>query len=201
MELKHLVAAGLLEAGTRLVPRSGQWAQAVAIVRDDGRLKVDGQTFGTPSGAGKHVKGAITNGWHFWRLEDGRRLADVRAAFRGDRPAGEVSKAAFDWSGLHVILETMPGGRWTTYGDLADVVGTAPQPLGAHIMACAQCANAHRVLSHDGTVNEAFKWSDPADARDPTQLLNSEGVRFADGQADPEQRITTAEMAELLESS
>lgn len=201
VELKHLVAAGLLEAGTRLVPRSGQWAQAVAIVRHDGRLEIDGQTFGTPSGAGKHVKGAVTNGWHFWRLEDGRRLADVRAAFRGDRPASEMSKAAFDWSGLHAILETMPAGTWTTYGDLADVVGTAPQPLGAHIMSCAQCANAHRVLSHDGRVNEAFKWSDPSDDRDPTQLLNAEGVRFADGKADHEQRITTVEMTELLESS
>src|SRR5690606_6047666 len=85
VEVKHLLAAGLLTAGTRLTPRPGDWQTAEAVVRDDGRLDVQGQVFDTPSGAGKHVKGAVTNGWWFWRLEDGRKLADVRAAFRGEK--------------------------------------------------------------------------------------------------------------------
>jgi alkylated DNA nucleotide flippase Atl1 len=201
VELKHLVGAGLLQPGSRLIPRAGQWASTDAVVRADGMLDVDGKTFATPSGAGKHVKGGITNGWHFWRLEDGRRLADVRAAYRGTRPASEVKKAAFDWSGLHAILEGLPDGSWTTYGDLADVVGTAAQPLGAHIMNCGQCANAHRVLTNDGRVAEAFKWGDPNDRRDPAALLVAQGLRLEDGRADPEGRLTSAELTALVSRS
>lgn len=79
VEVKHLVAAGLLEPGTQLTPREGRWSSRCAFVRDDGRLEVDGQMFDTPSGAGRFVKGSVTNGWAFWRLPDGRRLVDVRA--------------------------------------------------------------------------------------------------------------------------
>lgn len=86
VEVKDLVAAGLLEPGTLLTARSGRWSSREALVREDGMLEVDGQSFASPSGAGRHVKGSVTNGWTFWRLGDGRRLIDVRAAFRGERP-------------------------------------------------------------------------------------------------------------------
>jgi hypothetical protein len=86
VEVKHLVAAGLLSPGTVLTPRHGSWTSREAVVRDDGMLDVDGNLFGSPSGAGVHVKGSVTNGWTFWRLPDGRRLIDIRAAFRGDEP-------------------------------------------------------------------------------------------------------------------
>ena len=86
VELKHLVAAGLLKPGTQLTPREGRWASRHAFVREDGALEVDGRAFDTPSGAGVYVKGSVTNGWAFWRLEDGRRLIDVRSAYRGDKP-------------------------------------------------------------------------------------------------------------------
>ncbi|BAK36604.1 hypothetical protein MLP_35900 [Microlunatus phosphovorus NM-1] len=86
VEVKDLVAAGLLEPGTILTPRQGSWTSKQTLVRDDGMLEVDGQLFGSPSGAGRHVKGSVTNGWTFWSLADGRRLVDVRAAFRGEKP-------------------------------------------------------------------------------------------------------------------
>lgn len=86
VEVKNLVGAGLLLPGTRLSPRPGQWQARDALVRDDGMLEVDGQLFGSPSGAGGYVKGSVTNGWTFWRLPDGRKLIDVRAAFRGQKP-------------------------------------------------------------------------------------------------------------------
>ncbi len=86
VEIKDLVAAGLLEPGTLLTPRQGSWTSRQALVRDDGMLEVDGRLFGSPSGAGRHVKGSVTNGWTFWSLADGRRLIDVRAAFRGEKP-------------------------------------------------------------------------------------------------------------------
>jgi len=198
VELRHLVAAGLLTAGTRLVSRPGQWASIEAVVREDGGIDLDGQVFATPSAAGKYVKGAVTNGWAFWRLQDGRKLADVRAVYRGKQPGKEGYKPPFDWSRLHAVLEALPEGRWTTYGDLADVVGTAPQPLGNHITKCAQCVNAHRVLTSDGRVAEAFTWSDPNDHRNPADMLSEEGVGFPDDRADAAKRLSSDDLAALV---
>lgn len=198
VELKHLLAAGLLPAGTRLLARPGRWGTTEAIVGADGRLEVDGQFFDTPTGAGKHVKGGITNGWTFWKLEDGRRLADVRSVYRGERPGQKKSSPPFDWSRLHSILEALPEGRWTTYGDLADAIGTAPQPLGAHITNCGQCANAHRVLTHQSRVAPNFAWSDPDDRRDPERMLAAEGVSFAAGRADSSKRLTSDDLSALV---
>ena len=92
----------------------------------------------------------------------------------------------------------MPEGRWTTYGDLADAVGTAPQPLGTHITNCDQCANAHRILTHHARVAPNFAWSDPDDRRDPEQMLEAEGVSFADGKADPSKRLTSDDLSALV---
>lgn len=65
----------------------------------------------------------MTNGWWFWSLPDGRRLRDVRAGYTGQDP--KKAAPSFDWSALHAILEALPAGHWTTYGSLADAVGTA----------------------------------------------------------------------------
>lgn len=108
VELKHLLAAELLEAGTELQSRSGQWEGAKAVITPSGRLVVDGKEFESPSSAGQFVKGGqATNGWRFWRLADGRELADVRASYRGAK-AQEAS--GFDWTRLHEILELIPEG-------------------------------------------------------------------------------------------
>lgn len=66
------------------------------------------------------------------------QAADIRAVYRGEKPEQTKSSRSFDWSRLHAILEALPEGQWTTYEDLADGVGTAPQPLGAHITNCAR---------------------------------------------------------------
>lgn len=200
VEVKHLVAAGLLPAGTRLQARPGQWKSTEAVVQGDGTLVCEGKTFQTPSGAGKHVKGSVTNGWTFWRLEDGRTLADVRAVYRAEKPTQEDSKPPFDWSELHAILELLPEGNWTTYGDLADAVGTAAQPLGNHISRCPQCVNAHRVLTHDGSVAESFRWTDPDDHRKPTEMLNDEGIRFINDRADDSKRLASDDLTILMAS-
>lgn len=86
IEIKDLVAAGVLLPGTILTPRQGAWQAHEAHVRADGMLEVGGQLFGSPSGAGRYVKGgSMTNGWNFWRLPDGRRLVNVRTEFLEDR--------------------------------------------------------------------------------------------------------------------
>jgi len=182
VEVKDLVRAGLIDTGARLVARKGAWPDRDAVVLDSGLIEVDGKVFETPSGAGKQVKGRATNGWYFWTLEDGRRLVDVRATYRGRKL--ERDAHGFDWDPLHQILELLPEGQWTSYGSLAEAVGTAAQPLGQHITKCVHCANAHRVLSGSGEVASGFAWSDPNDTRDPRAMLESEGLRFTDGRAD-----------------
>lgn len=108
IQVKHLVEAGLLTPGTVLSPRAGAWEARTALVRSDGLLEVDDKTFDSPSGAGRYVKGSVTNGWSFWSLPDGRRLLDVRAIYTGDDPA--KATPSFDWSALHTILGAPSGG-------------------------------------------------------------------------------------------
>ena len=196
IQVKHLVDAGLIAPDTVLTPRPGSWESRTAIVRVDGLLDVDGKTFDSPSGAGRHVKGSITNGWSFWRLPDGRKLADVRAIYTGEDPA--KGAPGFDWTALHTILEALPVGHWTTYGSLADAVGTAPVPLGTHVAGCKQCTNAHRILRSDGTVAPNFAWSDSGDQRDPAEMLQAEGA-FVNGSADSARELTSDGLQALIE--
>lgn len=82
ISLKQLIAAGHLTPGAILRSRSGSWGDREAIVLDNGDLTLDGQVFNSPSAAGHHLRKAPTNGWYFWRLPDGRRLADLRDEYR-----------------------------------------------------------------------------------------------------------------------
>lgn len=199
VEVKHLVAAGLLAPGTELSSRPGQWEGKAATVLPDGQISHDGKAYASPSSAGYHAKGGkATNGWTFWHLPDGRRLADIRSQYRGDKadkPAG------FDWSRLHEILAAVPAGGWTSYSDLADAIGTAPQPLGNHITRCQQCSFPWRVLTSDGRVAAGFAWSDPDDKRVPADLLAEEGVQLIDGVAAADQRLDSEALAMLIEDA
>lgn len=199
VEVKHFIAADLLPAGTRLTARPGTWGLKEAVVQPDGRLKVDGQTFDYPSGAARYARGGVgANGWYFWRLADGRKLVDVRAGFRGEDPTKPTN--TFDWSLLHHILQALPAGSWITYGQLADAVGTAPQPLGGHVTSCTQCVNAHRILASGGKVAPGFAWTDPDDHRDPRDLLESEGVAFKEDKADPTMELRSDALAALIDA-
>ncbi len=115
-------------------------------------------------------------------------------------PASDPAKttASFDWSALHTILEALPAGHWTTYGSLADAVGTAAQPLGAHVATCQQCTNAHRILKSDGTVAPNFRWSDPDDERDPMEMLRAEGA-LVNGKPDPARELSSDDLQVLIE--
>lgn len=79
IDFRHVVAVGLVEAGTTL--RSRARYNAAAKVLADGRLEVQGEIFDSPSGAGKFVRGGATNGWQFWMLPDGRRLATLKEPY------------------------------------------------------------------------------------------------------------------------
>lgn len=122
---------------------------------------------------------------------------DGRPLHRVAEDLASSPRGSFDWEPLHAVLERLPRGRWTTYGDLAAVVGTAAQPLGQHVAACQSCAHAWRVLGTDGRPRPNFAWSDPTDQRTPEQALTDEGVRFTNGAADPGQRLATEELLAL----
>ena len=100
----------------------------------------------------------------------------------------------FDWSQAHTILDEMPLGRWTSYNNLAEAVGTGPVAMAGHLTKCTTCTNAYRVLRWDGTVADEFRWHDSDDDRDPVDLLRSEGVTITDGRADPEQQLAVEDL-------
>lgn len=108
-------------------------------------------------------------------LEDGRTLADVRAVFRGDRHDGS-RPVQFDWSGLHVVLEALPEGRWTTGGNLAEIVGTTAQAVNEHMLRCTQCANVNRVLDHDGRIGGAPVEAGSGARPDPSLVLDGDAL-------------------------
>ena len=89
VELKHLCEAGLLKPGDKLVAAHRDFVEVEAIIGEDVRIHLDGKSFGTPSGAGLHLRKKATNGWYFWELVDGRRLKDVRSAFLSADPNGD----------------------------------------------------------------------------------------------------------------
>jgi len=111
----------------------------------------------------------------------------------------EEPPAGRDWSRLHAALAALPYGAWTTYGDLAELIGSHQVPVGQHVATTRGLLNAHRVLKSDGHVAEEFHWTDPADTRDVHVVLLADGVRFGgDDRADQSQRLRTDDLAALI---
>ncbi len=103
------------------------------------------------------------------------------------------------WEPLHQALAALPPGAWTSYADLAKLIGSHPVPVAGHVANNPSCPNGHRVLTSAGRVAEGFHWADPTDQRDPVAVLREEGVRFDDGlQADPGQRFSAEELTSLI---
>ena len=97
-----------------------------------------------------------------------------------------------------MLMAALPRGRWTTYGDMASVIGTAPQPLGQHIMNCRDCENAQRVLGSEGRPSLGFSWSDTTRTETQREALEAEGVTFAGDRANPAQRLQKDLLVGLL---
>jgi alkylated DNA nucleotide flippase Atl1 len=101
------------------------------------------------------------------------------------------------WDLMNKALAELPAGSWTTYGDLAALIGTAPVPVGMRL-ANHPTPNAHRVLQVEGTISPGFRWLEPGRTDDPREVLRAEGVTFDQhGRADQEQRIGTEDLAQL----
>lgn len=105
-------------------------------------------------------------------------------------PAGRL-----DLEAAAAFLQTIPRGRWTSYGDVAVAAGrasSAGQPLSAWLGSKGPLvANVHRVSSVDGRISPGWKPAGPglpATAAQVESTLLDEGVHFRDGRADPGQR-------------
>lgn len=90
VEVADLIRAGILHAGTTLQARPAAQQGRTATLGQDGSIHVDGTPHatlsGTPhatlSGAAKAVSGNVAEaGWHFWGLEGGQALTEVRAEY------------------------------------------------------------------------------------------------------------------------
>jgi hypothetical protein len=89
VELKHLIAAGLLAPGERLVATHRDFKGQEAYLAADGSIELHGKRFTSPSAAGHFLRKQATNGWYFWAVADGRRLRDVRTEFQNSIPVDE----------------------------------------------------------------------------------------------------------------
>jgi alkylated DNA nucleotide flippase Atl1 len=114
-------------------------------------------------------------------------------------PGVQEPRGGRDWSRLHAALAALPYGAWTTYGDLAELIGSHQVPVGQHVATTPGVLNAHRVLKADGRVAEEFRWTDPGDTRDIHEVLAADGVRFGpDHRADSSQRLRADDLAGLI---
>ena len=103
------------------------------------------------------------------------------------------------WKSLLQVLAEIPAGRWTTYGDVATVIGSHPVAVGT-MVATRPAPNAYRVLQVEGTISPNFRWPDPDCMDDPREILAAEGVRFdSAGRAQPSQRVKSEELAVLAD--
>ncbi|UVS79865.1 hypothetical protein Actkin_03615 [Actinokineospora sp. UTMC 2448] len=105
-----------------------------------------------------------------------------------------------DWGLLHRAIAAIPNGSWTSYGDLAALIGSSGIAVGRHIADnLARLPDAYRVLRSDGRVSELFRWPEHGDRGDVHELLRQDGVRIDDnGVAAPAQRLTSQDLQDLL---
>ncbi|MER7000240.1 DUF262 domain-containing protein [Streptomyces sp. NPDC000410] len=117
-------------------------------------------------------------------------------------PIDGIVHADDEWAGwkeLRAALLAMPAGTWTTYGDLAALIGTHAVAVGNHVATRTGLHCAYRVLTADGRISDGFRWTDDRHSGDPRALLEAEGVPFDEaGRARRTHRLTTADLAALM---
>nr|WP_225311654.1 MGMT family protein [Microbispora cellulosiformans] len=103
------------------------------------------------------------------------------------------------WNVVLEALKRLEPGTWTTYGDLAALVGMSAQAVGGFMAESTDADHAHRVLQSGGRVSPQFRWSDPERTDDPRQVLEGEGLTFDQaGRADPGRHVTAERLRTRL---
>ncbi|MFG3347475.1 DNA-binding protein [Streptomyces sp. NPDC048018] len=169
--------------------------------------KADGKPY-TPTGLANHIFTSVTGrkadgiqGTTWWDVDTAHVPDNVDpdewGALAGTSLAGlakQLSGTGRDWTSLHELLAAVPAGRWTTYGDVATVIGSHAVPVGTHLATCPRCPNAWRVLNTAGRVSPGFRWTDRTRKDSPADVLSAEGIHFDGGVAPQEARLSLDEL-------
>ena len=89
------------------------------------------------------------------------RLADRICAYWPAPLAGVRSAGEPAWDVLEAAVAALPAGSWTSYLDLAALIGSHQVPVGQRV-ANHELPNAHRVRKSSGACRPGFRWNDPA---------------------------------------
>jgi alkylated DNA nucleotide flippase Atl1 len=129
----------------------------------------------------------------------GREVAErIIAMWPGPDRTVEGEAPSPQWSLMTQVLASIPAGRWTSYSDVAEVIGSHQVAVGARL-ATVTVPNAHRVLKLRGTISPEFRWPDPERTDDPKAILEAEGITFDQaGRAGQAQRMTAKDLAEAI---
>ena len=98
------------------------------------------------------------------------------------------------------VVRSIPAGSWTSYGDIAEVVGTASMVVGNRISG-EPTLGAWRVMRSNGRVSRHFRWNEDSEYKDmsPVEVLEREGLEFTkDGLASPESRLDADALRDRL---
>lgn len=128
-----------------------------------------------------------------------RQLAEtIKREWPGPVAVENVVRSGVNWELAHQAVSTLAEGEWTSYGDLAALIGTHANPMGQH-MAKIDLPGAWRVLQSGGSISPGFRWSEPDDHRDPLEALTAEGLTFDEkGRASLSQRVSAEMFASRL---
>ncbi|MGW7456498.1 GmrSD restriction endonuclease domain-containing protein [Streptomyces sp. NPDC054797] len=139
----------------------------------------------------------------------GRREILARAEELAERAVGlwpgpldGVVQSDDEWAGwreLREILLAVPAGTWTSYGELAALIGTSAIAVGNHMWSRTGLHCAYRVLTADGRIAGGFRWTDDRHSGDPKVVLEAEGVPFDEnGRASKAHRLSSTDLAVLV---
>ncbi len=84
----------------------------------------------------------------------------------------------FDWSRINAAIAAIPRGRWTTYGELAQLGGTAAIPVGQHVANTPALVTPTGCSALTGNRVPTSAGTTPGDARNVADVLKHDGVRF-----------------------
>jgi len=105
------------------------------------------------------------------------------------------SSSKLDLHAAAAFLETVPEGRWTSYGDVAVAGGRSSNAARGVVSWIGsnghRLSHVYRVLNSNGMISPTWTPAGPglpANATEVQSRLEAEGVRFEDGRADPAQR-------------
>jgi alkylated DNA nucleotide flippase Atl1 len=173
----------------------------LSLTAYNGKLANDGfatkQQILADSGLAMNHEIADSPRWGAKEIRDrGRALAErALPIWPGPDRSADTTPIETRWWRMNQILACIPAGRWTSYSEVAEVIGSHHMPVGARL-GSATVPNGHRVLRFSGEISPDFRWPDPDRTDDPLAVVQAEGVRFdSKRRASADQRLTAVELA------